>query len=212
MNRNNVVIPTNNSGHSVLANTVPPTPGPRSVEAIQTDARDRFAGILWIQKDSSHNLEDYFIDCDHWEPYSETKSYSKRPYAAAYKGIMREYHNYLCILNGEQGEEFYVISKRVRSELEALEKFCTCTTCSASVLNPLKYLWCPHCTQCIKAGLGFAKKEYIEKAIQLKKDSESVILTSSKYSKYIKETRWIKAVELGTVAVIGLAIVWSWIL
>jgi hypothetical protein len=203
----NIVIPTNTSYHSVLATKIPPTPGPRSIETIQADAQDRFAGILWINRDPSHSLEDYMIDCDHWEPYSEIKSYSKRPYSAAYKGIMREYHN----LNSEQGDELYVISKRIRSELETYEEFCTCITCSAFFLNPLKYLWCPHCTQCIKAGPGFAKKEYIEKAIQLKTDSGSTV-SSSKYYKYVKEIRWIKGVELATVSTIGLAILWSLIL
>ena len=206
MQRAPPVIPT-----TVSSNPVPPTPGPRSVDAIQADARDRFVGMMWIQKDPSRSIEDYFIDCDHWEPYSETKSYSKRAYSAAYKGIMREYHNYLCILNTELGEEFYVIAKRIRSELELLEKFCTCTTCTASVLNPLKYVWCPHCTRCIKAGPGFAKEEYIEKAISLKKESESAKLVPSKYGKYLEKISSVKLAEFTAVSIVGLGILLSWI-
>lgn len=186
--------------------SVPPTPAPKSISDIQTDARERFAGIVWIQKDSSHTLEDYFIDYDHWETYCETKSYSKRTYQAAYKGMMREYHNYLCILNSEEGEEYYVVAKRVRSELEQLEPYCTCTTCSASLINPLKYIWCPHCTKCIKAGPGFANPEYIAKAKELKDLSSKAV--PSKYGKYFQGTKLIKTIECAVAGILLIAAIW----
>lgn len=148
--------------------SVPRTPGPRSTENIHTDAKDRFAGIVWIQKDSDRSLEDYFSEYDHWEKYLETKSYSKRSYIAAYKGMIREYQNYLCIINIDDEETYYVVSKHLRSELELLEPYCTCITCNSSPFNPLKYLWCPYCTKCIKAGPGFASSEYVKQAKHLK--------------------------------------------
>lgn len=208
MNRSHIVInnvPTNNS---LLANIppVPPTPGPRSVDTIQTDAKDRFVGMIWIQKDPSKTVDDYFIEYDYWEKYSETKSYSKRSYIAAYKGLMKEYSNYLCILNSDQGDEFYVVAKRVRSELEALEPFCTCSRCVASVINPIKYLWCPHCTSCIKAGPGFAKQEYIDKAKILKQENDKKIP-----KKYLNNMSLVKISEIIGLSVVTIAIIAAYI-
>jgi hypothetical protein len=143
---------------------VPPTPAPRTVQDIQQDTRDRFAGLMWITKEEGHQVEDYLSEYDHYELYSETKWYSKRSYQAAYTGVLREYHNYLCVLEGTETTIHYVVAKHIRSELETLEKFCPCFSCSCSTINPLKYLWCPHCTRCIKAGAGFANPQYVETA------------------------------------------------
>lgn len=188
----------------------PSTPAPKSINNIQTDARERFAGIVWMQKDSSHTLEDYFIDYDNWESYSETKSYSKRTYQAAYKGRMREYHNYLCILNSDEGEEYYVVAKRVRSELEQLEPYCTCIKCISSNLNPMKYIWCNYCTHCIKAGVGFAKGEYIIKAKQLKdeEDKRKTTVSASKYTKYLSQISYVKTAELLAACVLFVISLW----
>jgi len=186
--------PINNDIH------IPKTPGPRTIESIQFDARERFAGIVWIEKDNSCSLEDYFLEYDNWELYSETKSYSKRIYQAPYKGIMKDYRNYLCILNSEKGEEYYVVSKRVRNELETLEPYCTCFSCSSFILNPLKYIWCPHCTKCIKSGVGFAKPEYIEKARLLKSEKEQRKHTPiPKYRKHFQNISWIKVFEFSII-------------
>ena len=101
--------------------------------------------------------------------YSETKSYSKRTYrGVSYKGIMKEYYNYLFVLKVNSIQEHYVVAKRVRGELEELEAYCPCYKCTALVINPLKYLWCIHCTRCLKAGPGFADPCYIEKAQYIK--------------------------------------------
>ena len=203
-----VYIPPINTIQSMSVPTIPATPGPRTIEAIQNDIRDRFAGVVWMQKDPSYSLEDYFLEYDNWELYSETKSYSRRIYQAAYKGVMRDYNNYLCILNSDQGEEYYVVAKRIRNELESLESYCTCSTCSASFFNPLKYIWCPHCTKCIKAGMGFADPLYIEKARALKaeKDQQQKVHIS-KYRKYFQNTPWIKISEItiaGSVFIAGI--------
>jgi len=151
---------------------IPPTPGPSPVTSLQRTAQDRFAGLIWLQKEPNREIADYLSDYDWHEEYSESKVYSKRPYMAAYKGLLREYVYYLCVIssteNGANSERHYVVAKKIKSELEALEPFCSCLRCVASNINPLKYVWCPHCTGCIKAGAGFAKAEYIALAKQRK--------------------------------------------
>jgi hypothetical protein len=196
--------------HSVLSNNhkqkfqipeVPPTPMPKRIADIQVDAKERFAGIIWMRNDSSQPIADCFIDYDYWERYSETKSYSKRSYQAAYKGIMREYHNYLVIVYSDSGEEYYIIAKRIRNELELLEEFCTCSRCIAFVFNPMKYIWCDHCTQCIKSGPGFANPEYVKKAKELKAAAETPV--TSLYGKYFQGYRPVKMIEF----MVGIAII-----
>lgn len=189
---------------------VPPTPGPRSMEHIQADFKVRFAGIWWNQKDPDRTLEDFFIEYDHWEPYSETKIYSKRIYQAAYTGILRDYHNHLCILEAEDTTEYYVVAKRVRNELEALEPYCPCITCSSSSFNPLKYIWCPTCTRCIKAGRGFAKEEYIERARIAKEQHEAKKNTPGPYDRYLKLFHSVRVLEAMTVSVVGVIGLYCW--
>lgn len=208
MHRSPVYIPT------IPGSVVPPTPGPKTIEAIQNDAQNRFSGILWMQKDENRPIDEYFLEYDFWEPYSETKSYSKRTYQAAYKGVMRDYNSFLCILHSDNGEEHYVVAKRIPNELEALEPYCTCSRCISSSINPLKYLWCPNCTNCIKAGAGFAKQEYIDRARELKAEQEKRKSVPSKYSKYIKYIEgipWIKAVEMTTLGVVTISALYSYI-
>lgn len=200
-----VYIPSNNNTSGILG---PSTPGPQPIGTIQNYARDRFAGIVWMQKTPLYSLDDYFLEYDHWELYSETKSYSKRTYQAAYKGIMRDYNNYLCVLDSEHGEEYYVVAKRLRNELESLEPYCPCSLCICSWLNPLKYIWCPHCTKCIKAGIGFAHPDYITKARKLKTQNEQTKQKPvPKYRKYFQNIPLIKITEaavVGTVAISSL--------
>lgn len=185
---------------------IPPTPGPRAISNIQSDAKNRFAGLIFIEKDENRTLEEYFSEYDFWEPYSESKSYSKRPYRSAHNGIMKDYVNYLCVMEvkndpndeydlRDHREEYYVLAKRIPNELTSLEPFCTCTKCASSIINPLKYLWCSNCTRCIKAGPGFADPKYIEKAKQLK----SVKKTAPTYMKYIED---IKYFEIGILIII----------
>lgn len=208
-------IPTTTTQTNVLRTRipkVPPTPAPKTKDTIMNDARDRFAGILWIQKDENRDIEDYFIDYDYWEEYSESKSYSKRIYQAAYKGVMREYHNYLCVLNTEQGEDYYVIAKRVHNELESLQEYCTCSRCIALPINPMKYIWCPHCTNCIQSGIGFAKQEYIDRAKQLKIQAEKKKQIPNKYSAYVGNLNNIKATEYIVLGIISLVILYKWVI
>jgi hypothetical protein len=184
---------------------IPSTPAPRSVDSIQQDAKERFVGIMWIQKEEGKNIDEYFNEYDYWEIYSENKPYSKRKYLAAYKGVMREYNNYLCILNSEQnGDEYYVIAKRLKNELESLEAYCTCLTCSASMFNPIKYIWCPYCTKCIKSGLGFANPHYIKRAKELRDQADKKRMVPYKYQKYIDKISPMKVTELSVFASIVL--------
>lgn len=191
---------------------VPPTPGPRSMEQIHNDAKARFAGILWIQRDPNRKIEDYFNWDDYWEPYSESTIYSKRTYQAAYKGIMRDYNNYLCILESEveDSTEYYVVAKRARNELEELEPYCPCITCSSSRCNPLKYLWCPVCTHCIRSGKGFANKDYIERAKISKEQEEERKKIPGKYDKYLSPLRTTRGIEVITASIIGLIGLYCW--
>ena len=168
---------------------VPSTPAPCRKEDVQHDFKNRFAGIMWISKEKDKAVGEYLMDYDHWEEYSELKSYSKRPFFAPYNGLMREYQNYLCIIEDVQ-EYYYVVSKRVHSELENLEKYCPCIICSSWIINPLKYLWCPYCIRCIKAGPGIADPEYVERAKMIR------MRGPSKYQQYIKDIPWNRVVEV----------------
>lgn len=183
----------------VPQNVPPPTPAPRSTEYIQEDIRYRFAGVLMLHKEADRPIDEYFLEYDHWEPYAENKAYSKRRYHASYKGLMKEYVNYLCVLNdGEGTEEFFVVAKRIRTELEELEPYCPCDKCTAALLNPFKYIWCVHCTKCIKAGSGFASPEYIERARALKAAAADIKKIPSKYNQMLSQIRWIKVFEIST--------------
>lgn len=186
---------------------IPPTPGPKSIEDIQNDAKDRFAGIMLITQDQELDPNKYFIEYDHWENYSETKQYSKRPYQQAYKGLIKNYQNLLYIYNNDNESKYYVVAKHIKGELEELEPYCVCVTCSSSIINPLKYIWCPLCTGCIKAGSA-AKKEYINRAKQLKEADEQRQKYPSKYNKYLKEIRWIRITEITTIIVVIVSILW----
>lgn len=190
--------------------TVPPTPGPRSMEQIHNDMKARFAGILWIEKDVSRKIEDYFQEYDHWEPYSETTIYSKRTYSAAYTGMMREYNNYLCVLESDDATEYYVVAKRARNDLEELEPYCPCITCSSSRCNPLKYLWCPVCTRCIRSGHGFANRDYITQAQLAKTREEERLKIPGKYDRYLNPLRTVKGMEIVVTSLLGLIGLYYW--
>lgn len=183
---------------------IPKTPKPKSIDDIQDQARDRFAGMIICDKNNDILIDNYFIEYDHYELYDENKSYSKRVYQAAYKGVLREYQNYLYILESEyENKEYYVVAKKLYNSLELLEKYCSCLKCSASYLNPLKYIWCPHCTGCIKAGKGFTKDEYIKQA-QDKKNEESTY-SSNTFHKYIQSNNILKLSEM---VLLTILIIW----
>lgn len=146
----------------------PMTPGPRSVSDLHNEAKERFVGIIFMEKDPNRSTKDYFVEYDSWEKYSETKHYNKRPYLAVHKGTNKNYVNYLCILTKNGVDKYYVVSKRIPTELESLEKYCSCIKCKACVFNPFKYLWCNCCTGCIKAGTGFVNEKFVAKAKEAK--------------------------------------------
>lgn len=184
---------------------VPRTPKPKSINDIQDGARDRFAGLIICEKDNKIPIDTYFIEYDYYELYDENKSYSKRQYQAAYKGILREYKNYLYILESDEEDikEYYVVAKKSYNDLESLEKFCPCLKCSASFLNPLKYIWCSYCTNCIKSGKGFAKEEYIKQAQEIKNKNMNHI--PHKFHQYIQNTNMLKISEILVIVVIVLS-------
>lgn len=183
------------------------TPAPKTVDAMRSDIGERFAGMVWIKKNETSELGDYFVEYDHWEEYCENKSYTSDKYHAAYKGTMKEYQNYLCLLTGGgDDDKYYVAAKRIPGELETLEKYCPCFTCSSNVLNPLKYVWCPHCTGCIKAGVGCAKKEYIIQAHERKQLKLATKFKPNKYMAYIPNLQWYKCVEVAALLVIVIGV------
>ena len=174
---------------------IPRTPNPKQIDDIQDQARDRFAGIIICDKNNDVLIDHYFIEYDHYELYDETKSYSKRIYQAAYKGVLREYINYLYILEiDNENREYYVIAKKIYNNLESLENYCPCLKCSASYFNPLKYIWCPYCTNCIKTGKGFTKNEYIKQAQEMK--NKTIDHIPNKFQKYIKGNNILKLTEI----------------
>lgn len=143
---------------------IPPTPRNQNISNLGRDASTIFPAVIWLEIPSDSSVDDYLVEYDHWTKYDENQTYSKRKYQAAYTGRIRDYHNCLCVAQTQNGEELYVVAKRVRTELEELEPYCPCTTCSAWIINPLKYLWCPVCTGCLKAGNGYARKEHVQLA------------------------------------------------
>lgn len=173
----------------MLRGDIPSTPCPKRIDEIQEEAIDRFGGVIITNKYPGV-LDDY----DYYETYDEEKSYSKRPYQDTFKGILREYQNYLLILNVQNDKEYYVVAKRIRSELKKLEPYCICLKCQASYINPLRYIWCYHCTKCLKSGKGFTNNSYIELAKQLKEHKK---FNLEKYKQYPYETRMLKTTELG---------------
>jgi len=157
-----------NSLGNILPN-IPATPGPKKANEIQENVKERFAGVLWIQKLKNKLPSDYFSEYDHWEIYDENKIYSKRPFQTVYTENLQEYQNYLCIMNNENNlEDYYVIAKRIPSELEVLYPYCPCIRCDSLVVNPLKYLWCPTCTKCLRSGCA----KYIERAKKIYRNKE----------------------------------------
>lgn len=162
----------------------PSTPSPKSLNDIQHDWKLRFAGIMYICKDENADVNQYFSEYDHVEPYSEKKYYSKRPYSAVYTGIMKDYQNYLCVISDDNSsyEDYYVVAKRIKSELEDLEKYCPCILCTSPWINPVKYIYCPHCTKCIKAGKYFTNSTNIELARRNKHSCETGEKKKNKYN------------------------------
>ena len=160
--------------HKLQGHAIPPTPGPQTMSSLADNARDRFAGILWIHQGIDKDIKDYLTDYDFVESYDEHKSYSKRLFTAVHQGCVQNYHNYLCIVTtNDNKEEYFVVAKRMRSELQELEPYCTCITCCSSRCNPLKYIWCPSCTKCLKAGPGIASAELIARAKELRLAEEN---------------------------------------
>jgi hypothetical protein len=189
---------------------IPPTPGPRTINSLEDNARERFSGIVWITCAPDKKPSDYLSDYDFVEPYDEKKSYSKRMFTAAYEGRIHNYHSYLCIANMEDGQQYYVVAKRMPSDLAKLEPYCTCITCCSSTYNPLKYLWCPMCTRCIKAGPGIAAPEFVTRAEQAFTARQNASWKPTIWEQYFKPTTIIPIAEatvmLAAMTVVVLAI------
>lgn len=186
------------------------TPAPQRIEHITDNLAQRFMGVIDVQKDPKHTLEDYFVDYDHWEHYDESKSYSKRPYPAAYTGVMKTYRDYLFVLREGPDEEYFVVANRYLTELDKLVPYCTCLTCRASPLNPIKYLWCPHCTRCLKGGAAFAHPEYIERAKLLMQQAQTRKVQHSRWTKYRNRIDVLRFIESSAIIVVLILLLFMW--
>jgi len=189
---------------------IPPTPryGIQKQD-LMTSAKDRFAGVSWVELMQDQKPEDLLQDYDNYEVYEETKIYSKRPYLANFKNKLQNYQNYLIIMQTELGDQYYVASKRIPSEMDSLAEFCPCFNCSSFVLNPFKYIWCSHCVKCIKSG----SSEYISSAKNLKLKFEQLKKNPIKRNYLIEkwlEFPFAKRIEYGVIIVFAVFIL-QWI-
>lgn len=151
---------------------IPPTPTPKRREQIQIDSKDRFGGIIFMQAYTEDDIKLCLSEFPNWKEYDEDVSYTKRPYNAVQNGVIGWYQDFLLIIGFNDEERYYVVPKKKNTGLEDLYDYCPCTTCSMFWFNPLKYVWCPHCTKCIKAGPGFFDPEYVKIATELKHDQQ----------------------------------------
>jgi len=143
---------------------------------------------------------------DHYELYDKNKKYNKDKYLAIYTGTPFYYLDFIyCIVIADNNDKklYYVVSKRVPSDIQDLKKYCPCVKCSTRKLNPLKYIWCKFCTGCLKSGEWHAHPKYIEEAKQRKAndlypDNNGVVNLNS-----------ISQCELITCAFFGLIIIYS---
>lgn len=120
------------------------TPARKSRTSVLEDCKDRFAGIIWC--DQQNSFDSQFI-----ETYDVNVSYSKRPFIKIVNGCAKKYQNYLLVVDTDGNEEYFVMAKEMISKYTGLEKQCPCITCRSSVFSPLKYIWCPVCTGCLKS-------------------------------------------------------------
>lgn len=121
-----------------------------------------FVGII-VKASDKRPLGEQLSEYEHWEAYDPTRSYSRSGHLRVRNGRAREYFYYLLILISEEKYDLYVVTQE-DPEMRALESYCPCYKCQASYLNPLKYIWCDHCTRCLKAGKEFTSSEYIAQA------------------------------------------------
>ena len=181
---------------------IPQTPRARPLAPIQQEMQERFTGFVWCEV-SEEFIKSHLDDYDHWEKYNAETTYSKRPFLANYTGNVRQYQNFLYVLKVDDYEHYYVVAKRIHDELEDLEDYCTCVTCITSSFNPIKYIWCPQCTRCIKSGVANADPKLVSKAKQLKSSTDTAILSNPR--------KCMQMVEYGTIVVLLLSYVCGFI-
>lgn len=183
---------------------IPPTPRAMSPHTmVREDITARFSEVTWMEQTGDTTVEQLLTGYPHWEAFEAENTYSKRPYRAAYQGHFGWYHNGLCIIKNGEEEQYYVFARARPSPLDKLIPFCPCFTCRASRLNPLKYLWCPQCTGCLKAGEGFARESYRIEAERV----QSQYLVPSRWDVYRKQLWSVTVCEALSVLIIALFLV-----
>ncbi len=133
-----------------------------------------------LQSSPFFNEQLVFKPYDHYEIYDKDKKYHKNKYLAIYNGTPQYYVDYIYCIDSESEKKYYVISKRVPTDIDDLKKYCPCVRCSTRKINPLKYVWCSFCTGCIEAGPWHANPKYIEEARQRKSKDPNPTFSTSK--------------------------------
>lgn len=141
-----------------------PCTQPKRLRDVKENIRGSFCGYLWLLKDKDRDLSSYFVEYDYYEIYDENKGYTMRNYLKVYDNgkekVMREYQNYLCTLEEEGIEHYYVLSKRIFNEYDNLAPFCPCKKCTSYFSS----LYCSHCCKCLKLGKTLADESYLHLA------------------------------------------------
>ena len=177
----------------------PKTPAPKHLDQIQTDAKERFAGILWVNYELDNSISELFKEYDNYELYDETKAYSKKAYLGNYLGKYYYYQSYLAILQTEEQMSYYVIAKRLLTEEDKLIDYCPCLKCTSIFFNPLKYLTCIHCVQCLKIGRPYLREQFLSEARRLKRTYQAPLT----FTQSLKENKKLRILEFLIIVIIG---------
>ena len=100
-------------------------------------------------------------ECDHFEPFDDTKTYDTQPFSSAY--IKDDAGNPLTRCYHLAGYEFTVNDQTFRyvgtqeilnaSEMRALQQYCQCSRCQMSWFNICRFFTCSCCVGCLRTYL-----------------------------------------------------------
>ena len=129
---------------------LPPTmtPKPAAARDISHDWQLRFASLTVVTNMDSvistvHNPD--FV-----ENYDEMKAYSQRGHTKMTDVGIRTFLPNLYKM--DDSSTYMVVWRREKIKYEELLVWCCCLRCMVSVWNPIRYIWCPLCCQCIESG------------------------------------------------------------
>ena len=79
----------------------------------RSEFRDMFCGVMWVAKEEGIKIEDYMKEFDKWELLDNDKNYTRKTIRDIHNGQIREYKNYVCIMDDGKTETLYVVYKRI---------------------------------------------------------------------------------------------------